>query len=691
MSALLIALLGLGSTAFAGAPEAQLAAVGQPLGLHIKGESVSFDRFVPKTGTIAVETLSPQSAARVEEYLSKVPEAGAAAYHARALQSYLARSAATPLSESAFQKGPDGPTLTPIGRNLLVDILSARDGVAFKPAAPVRKPSGSMSAAVNIAGFDWEAFQKLDRSEALQRYAVDEGKSTVRLLVDGSPSVIAPAALSSNGAVFVRSIDNIDVLEVPLDRAASLAQELQQKGFSSRPAQAFRAEKAPVSPLITSAGPEPKPRFNIMNAESRDMLGVSNLWKAGMDGSGATVGLIDTGIDAQHPDFKDRIVEYVDLTGDGGKDVLGHGTHVAGSIAGSGAASDGRYAGMAPKAKLVVFKVFDKNGGTTEDVILEAMRRAAAMGVQVLNMSLGGPDDPETGVLSRMANKLAVQDNVLVVAAAGNSGPGAGTVSAPGNAEYALGVGGVDKHGDFPFFSSRGPAATVDGRRFEKPDLSAVAGGVDVQPPTPTLVAGAADSPRSGLAAAEVAGGPAIDCVYAPGVISSRSSDDADSHCVVAGNPSYRYLSGTSMAAPMASGIAADVAGWLLRNGTPFRAAEVKAAMMETATDLGQKPEVQGAGLISGGRLAQTVTDRASLGVPVGNVAYMLALRLTGEQRKNLALQDRFIATPLGLYDRQEGKLLNDDVQLHELAKHLDSLTPPAVASLSGQPVAAGS
>ncbi|TPW17490.1 MAG: peptidase S8 and S53 subtilisin kexin sedolisin, partial [Elusimicrobia bacterium] len=82
----------------------------------------------------------------------------------------------------------------------------------------------------------------------------------------------------------------------------------------------------------------------------RVKMNVEEMWSKGMQGEGTVVGIIDSGIDASHPDLKDRILDYADFTEEGKKDGIGHGTHVAGSVGGSGAASDGQYKGMAPAA-----------------------------------------------------------------------------------------------------------------------------------------------------------------------------------------------------------------------------------------------------------------------------------------------------------------------------------------------------
>jgi subtilisin family serine protease len=457
----------------------------------------------------------------------------------------------------------------------------------------------------------------------------------------------------------------------------------------SRPARVFKASAAalPGSPWLgptmqflpfPMAGVEAmdlhSQQISPLNNDARRILDYNALWKSGMTGKGSIVGLIDSGIDPNHPDFQGRIIDYIDLTGEGQKDTFGHGTHVAGSIGGSGAASKGLYKGAAPDTRFVVFKVFDKDGNASEDTILAAMKKAAALPPekrpQVLNMSLGGPGDPVTDPLSQMANHLMLKDNILVVAAAGNSGPGNGTLGAPGNAQYILTVTGVNKSGQFPFFSSRGPVQSSDGDIYNKPDLATIAGDVNLKE-TKTL-------DRISLMAPQGTGGKnpkdetGNHCVYAPGgVISDRSSDDPDTQCTVPGMPGYRYMSGTSMATPMATGVAADVIGYLRQKGVDYSATDVKAVLMETAKDLKAPAETQGAGLLNGSQLVTAVMARVQAGVPVGNIAYMLSVRLTSDQRKALAAQTRFKMTPLGILDTKNGRLIKTDKELFWLMKEL--------------------
>ncbi|MFG1674426.1 S8 family serine peptidase [Micromonospora sp. NPDC049282] len=245
-------------------------------------------------------------------------------------------------------------------------------------------------------------------------------------------------------------------------------------------------------------------------------------WDAGYTGKGTRVAVLDTGIDATHPDLAGRVAEKKDFTADDGDagDHHGHGTHVAATIAGTGAASNGARRGVAPDARLVVGKVLDDQGEGTDSQVIAGMEWAASR-ADVVNMSLGGWESSDgTDPMSLALDALSTRTGALFVVAAGNSGPLYGTVSAPGAASSALTVGAVDGDDVLADFSSRGPL--VDSGAA-KPEL--VAPGVDI-------------------AAARAAGttlGRPLDARYV-------------------------FASGTSMAAPHVAGAAAVLAqrhpGW---------------------------------------------------------------------------------------------------------------------------------
>ncbi|CCH17672.1 S8 family peptidase [Micromonospora lupini] len=204
-------------------------------------------------------------------------------------------------------------------------------------------------------------------------------------------------------------------------------------------------------------------------------IGAPTAWAAGRDGSGVQVAVLDTGVDATHPDLAGRIAEAQDFSGSGSaRDGHGHGTHVAATIAGSGAASAGLRKGVAPGARLLVGKVLDDNGSGYDSAIIAGMEWAAHSGAKVVSMSLGGAPTDGTDPMSQAVNDLTAETGALFVVAAGNSGA-ARTVGSPGAAAAALTVGAVDRDDNLAEFSSRGPRVGDNGL---KPEITAPGVGI---------------------------------------------------------------------------------------------------------------------------------------------------------------------------------------------------------------------
>lgn len=213
----------------------------------------------------------------------------------------------------------------------------------------------------------------------------------------------------------------------------------------------------------------------------RQETGADQLAAAGDTGQGVTVAVLDTGID-NLPDFAGRLIGGVDLTGAGSpyQDSYGHGTFVAGLIAGNGASSDGQYQGEAPGARLVSVKVAGADGTTHLSTLIAGLQWAvdhrAQYGIKVLNLSLGFQSDQSTASNALdQAAEATWRSGIAVVTSAGNSGPFNGTVLSPGDDPLVITVGALDDMatadpGDDEMnnFSSVGPT-TVDG--WAKPDL----------------------------------------------------------------------------------------------------------------------------------------------------------------------------------------------------------------------------
>ncbi|SES34991.1 Subtilase family protein [Streptomyces sp. yr375] len=215
-------------------------------------------------------------------------------------------------------------------------------------------------------------------------------------------------------------------------------------------------------------------------------------------------------------------------------DRAGHGTHVASTIAGSGAASPAgtKYEGVAPGARLLVGKVLDDSGEGDDSAVIAGMQWAVAQGAKVVNMSLGATDTAGIDPVEQAVNDLSASSGALFVVAAGNEGPGEGTIGTPGSAAAALTVGAVDRQDALAPFSSRGP--TADGSL--KPDVTA----------------------------------PGVDIVAAKAAEGSMGDPAADG---------YVSMSGTSMATPHVAGAAAILA----QEHPDWTGGQLKAALTASA------------------------------------------------------------------------------------------------------------
>lgn len=287
-------------------------------------------------------------------------------------------------------------------------------------------------------------------------------------------------------------------------------------------------------------------------ADTTTQIGAPAAWKAGATGAGVRVAVLDSGVDATHPDLADRIVgarSFVE--GEDVADRNGHGTHTASTVAGTGAASGGKERGVAPGADLIVGKVLDDSGSGPISGIIAGMEWAARTEhAKVINMSLGTPawhtqDDP----LSQAVNQLSAETGALFVIAAGNSGNNPYSVSAPGTADAALTVGAVDSTDHLADFSSAGPRMNDDAL---KPDLTA----------------------------------PGVD------VLAARSQ------LMSSGEGYYRTDSGTSMAAPHVAGAAVLLA----QKHPTWTGRQIKDALMSTsARTPGYSPYQAGTGRLDVG------------------------------------------------------------------------------------------
>ena len=296
----------------------------------------------------------------------------------------------------------------------------------------------------------------------------------------------------------------------------------------------------------------------------------------GLTGRNVSIAVIDTGV-YPHSDLitpTNRIVAFKDFVGNKTTpyDDDGHGTHVAGTIAGNGFASKGKYMGVAPDANIVGVKVLNQDGsGSISDVIAGiqwAIENKARYNIKILTLSLGTKakgtyqDDP----LCRAVD-AATSAGITVVAAAGNNGPDRSTINSPAISPNIISVGACDDRNtgtiSIADFSSRGP--TPEG--LIKPDI------------------------------------------IAPGVKITSLKNERNE---------YHALSGTSMATPIVAGCAA----LLYEQNSAYTPQQIKALITQNAMPLGFNQQEQGAGLLDIKKIVSTLDITPKPQTPKVNPSY---------------------------------------------------------------------
>ena len=312
--------------------------------------------------------------------------------------------------------------------------------------------------------------------------------------------------------------------------------------------------------------------FDIATYPSENVIGARYLQGLGINGSGVTIAILDTGIDKTHPDLDDidnidstddpKVIleaSFVDFDRDGLNDTSPmddhfHGTHVAGIAAGSGYLN-----GVAPGATLMNGKVLDKTIGGYTSWIVKGIDWAISNGADIISMSLGGlPGDSDP--LFEEAINTAWENGVIVVASAGNSGPEPSSISSPGMESRALSVGASDIYNNVTFFSSRGPSPN---------------GIVD-----PDIVA-----PGRGILSLE------------PGGL-------------------YTIASGTSMSAPAVAGVVALLLSLNRSADLGANIDDIRNSILSTTSDMGVHVFTQGAGLVNASAAAAALHELSVFAYP---------------------------------------------------------------------------
>ena len=282
-------------------------------------------------------------------------------------------------------------------------------------------------------------------------------------------------------------------------------------------------------------------------------------------GRNVTVAILDTGINSLHPDLAGKVVQNVKLTDLQGLPagfsypaplasqpntdlMMGHGTLVSGIIGGSGAASNGRYEGIAPGVKLLGLSAGEVNLTHVLSGFDYLLDRGPAYGVKVVNCSFSaaGVYDPNDPV--NVATKLLTESGVSVVFSAGNTGSGNGTLNPYASAPWVVSVGATDDRSTLAPYSSRG----IFGSNLHRPTL--VAPGTNII------------GPRSIIGLTGISGISGADL--------QRLS--------LAHLPFYTTATGTSFSAPQVAGVIA----LMLEANPSLRPPEIKEILARTATPL---------------------------------------------------------------------------------------------------------
>ena len=294
----------------------------------------------------------------------------------------------------------------------------------------------------------------------------------------------------------------------------------------------------------------------------RKLTGAEPLLTKGFTGKGITAAILDSGI-YPHPDLKERIIDFRDfLNGQTGcYDDYGHGTHVAGILAGNGKLSRGRYRGIAPDCRLLPVKVLNRRGNGSRQDILRGIEFVIATREQyhtrILNISVGtleeGKDDEEL----IQAVETAWDAGLVVVAAAGNLGPEKESITSPGSSRKIITVGASDDEQKEEFFKRSRIQPGYSGR------------------------------------------GPTCACIVKPELTVPGTGIVSCNARYTSTRRAYTVKSGTSMATPVVSGAAA----LLLSLHPDLSNLDVKMHMRESAVDLKLPGSRQGWGFLRIDRL----------------------------------------------------------------------------------------
>ncbi|MDX6643020.1 MAG: thermitase [Solirubrobacteraceae bacterium] len=374
-------------------------------------------------------------------------------------------------------------------------------------------------------------------------------------------------------------------------------------------------------------------------------------------GAGATVAVIDTGAQLEHPDLAGRLIpgyDYIDQDGTP-QDGEGHGTHVTGIIAADADNGIG-VDSVAPGAKVLVIRVLDSNGNGTVDDVSAAVDYATGRGVDVINLSLGSelPLSGSDPGLDAALNRALDRGNVVAAAAGNNGQPVSEQPSGQGR---LLCVGSVDRRGSRSFFSDYGnglgltapggstlPFADEDILSTYPPSSYAELAGTSQAAPHVAGVAallaslgvrGQAATQRI-LATARDAGSPGPDSTYGAGIVNARAAVAGLSTATSGGGAQSSTQSSSSAASALGSAGRVSIAKRLafadvLRRGFRVRCTAAGRGRCAAVVRFGRKRIASGSGAIRAGQTITVVArlNRAGRALLAGRRRLTVSVRVT--------------------------------------------------------------
>ncbi|MCG5213703.1 type VII secretion-associated serine protease mycosin [Streptosporangium sp. KLBMP 9127] len=220
---------------------------------------------------------------------------------------------------------------------------------------------------------------------------------------------------------------------------------------------------APAASAASRVAPACTPEPGVRDVEGipwpQERLKFRQAWKL-TRGEGVVVAVVDSGVDASHPQLAGRVTDTVDLTGTGARDCVGHGTAVAGIIAARDLTARGvPFLGVAPDVRIVAVKQTDQRDGRVSR-LAEGIRRAADLGADVVNVSVQASDQADL----KAAVTYAQGKDVVIVAAAGNvekEGGGSTTPAYPANYPGVIAVGSASRDSSRSEFSNGATTVSV--------------------------------------------------------------------------------------------------------------------------------------------------------------------------------------------------------------------------------------